>query len=53
VSRAVVASGACNEVRRRAEEHTKKAVASLEVVQMSPARSLLTGVAGALSARMT
>jgi geranylgeranyl pyrophosphate synthase len=51
VSRAVVESGACAEVRRRAQEHTKKAVAALEAVAMSPARSLLTGVAEALSAR--
>jgi octaprenyl-diphosphate synthase len=51
VSRAVVESGACAEVRRRAQEHTKKAVQALDGVAMSPARSLLTGVAEALSAR--
>jgi octaprenyl-diphosphate synthase len=51
VSRAVVESGACGEVRKRAQEHTKRAVLALEAVQMSPARSLLTGVAEALSAR--
>ncbi len=52
VSRAVVESGACSEVRKRAEGHTKKAVQALEGIAMSPARSLLTGVAEALSARM-
>ena len=51
VSRAVVESGACDEVRRRAHEHTKRAVAALDAVTKSPARSLLTGVAEALSAR--
>jgi octaprenyl-diphosphate synthase len=52
VSRAVVESGACAAVRRRAQDHTKKAVVALEAVAMSPARSLLTGVAEALSARV-
>ena len=52
VSRAVVESGACGEVRRRAYEHTKKAVAALDAVSSSPARALLTGVAEALAARV-
>ena len=51
VSRAVVESGACAEVRRRAQDHTKRAVSALDAVTMSPARSLLTGVAEALTAR--
>jgi len=38
-------------VRRRAQERTKKAALALDPVAMSPARSLLTGVAEALSAR--
>ena len=52
VSRAVVESGACSEARRRAHEHTKKAVLALDAVAMSPGRALLTGVAEALSARV-
>lgn len=51
VSASVVASGACDEVRRRAREHTARAVAALEAVAMSPARSLLTSVATELAAR--
>ena len=51
VSQSVVASGACTEVRRRAREHTGRAVAALEGVAMSPARSLLTSVASELAAR--
>jgi hypothetical protein len=41
VSRTVIESGACDEVRRRAREHTDRALRALEVVQRSPARSLL------------
>jgi octaprenyl-diphosphate synthase len=52
VSRAVVESGACAAVRLRAREHTKRAVSALDAVAMSPARSLLTGVAEALTARV-
>lgn len=51
VSQSVVASGACDEVRRRAREHTANAIAALETVAMSPARSLLTSVATELATR--
>jgi octaprenyl-diphosphate synthase len=51
VSQSVLTSGACDEVRRRAREHTSRAIAALEAVAMSPARSLLTSVASELAAR--
>jgi octaprenyl-diphosphate synthase len=51
LSQSVIASGACDEVRRRAREHTTRAVEALEVVTMTPARSLLTSVASELAAR--
>jgi octaprenyl-diphosphate synthase len=51
VSRVVAESGACDEVRRRAREHTARAVESLEAVANSPARSLLASVASELAAR--
>jgi octaprenyl-diphosphate synthase len=51
VSQAVIASGACDDVRRRAREHTTRAIDALEAVAMSPARSLLTSVASELAAR--
>jgi octaprenyl-diphosphate synthase len=51
VSRAVVASGACEEVRRRASDHTRSAVEALRAVQPGPARVLLESVAQQLAAR--
>jgi octaprenyl-diphosphate synthase len=51
LSQSVIASGACDEVRRRAREHTTRAIDALEIVTMSPARSLLTSVASELAAR--
>jgi octaprenyl-diphosphate synthase len=51
VSQRVVKSGTCDEVRRRAREHTARAVAALEGVAMSPARALLSSVASELAAR--
>jgi octaprenyl-diphosphate synthase len=51
VSQSVLDSGACDEVRRRAREHTARAIAALEAVAVSPARSLLTSVASELAAR--
>jgi len=51
VSRVVAQSGACDEVRRRAREHTARAIGALETVANSPARSLLASVAGELAAR--
>ncbi|MFZ5897364.1 MAG: polyprenyl synthetase family protein [Myxococcota bacterium] len=51
VSRAVVESGACDEVRRRAIECTRQAVAALVEVDPSPARSVLEHVASELASR--
>jgi octaprenyl-diphosphate synthase len=51
VSRAVVESGACEEVRRRASDHTRSAVEALHSVQPGPARVLLESVAKQLAAR--
>ncbi|HEX3775478.1 MAG TPA: polyprenyl synthetase family protein, partial [Polyangiaceae bacterium] len=51
VSRAVVESGACDEVRRRASEHTHAAVDALARVKPGPARVLLEAVAEQLAAR--
>jgi len=51
VSRAVVESGACEEVRRRASDHTRSAVEALSSVQPGPARILLESVAQQLAAR--
>ena len=51
VSRAVVESGACEEVRRRASDHTRSAVEALRSVQPGPARGLLESVARQLAAR--
>jgi octaprenyl-diphosphate synthase len=51
VSQSVIASGTCDEVRRRAREHTARAITALEAVATSPARSLLTSVATELAAR--
>lgn len=52
VSRAVVASGACDEVRRRATECTRLAIESLGLVAPSPARLVLEHVARELAARV-
>lgn len=49
--RAVVASGACELVRRRAEQETKTALEALRVLPESPARRLLTAVARHLVTR--
>jgi len=51
VSRTVVESGACEEVRRRARQFTERAVAALADVGPGPARSLLEEVAYQLSER--
>jgi octaprenyl-diphosphate synthase len=51
VSRAVIESGACEEVRRRASAHTRSAVDALKHVKPGPARVLLEGVAQQLAAR--
>jgi octaprenyl-diphosphate synthase len=51
VSRAVVESGACEEVRRRASAYTQRAVEDLSLVAAGPARVLLEHVAQELAAR--
>ncbi len=51
ISRAVMESGACNEVRRRASECTRRAIGALAGVSPSPARSVLENVAAELSRR--
>jgi octaprenyl-diphosphate synthase len=51
VSRSVVESGACDEVRRRARRFTERAVSALTDVAPGPARSLLEEVAFQLSER--
>lgn len=51
ISRAVVESGACDEVRLRARAHTQRAIAALEAVAKSPARLLLESVADELAER--
>lgn len=53
VSRAVVQSGACDEVRRSAVEHTSRAVAALAELPGSSARSWLEGVAHELARRVS
>lgn len=52
VSRRVVQSGSCQEVRRRAREHTRRALASLDQIGPSPAREVLRAVAQELTARV-
>lgn len=52
VSRAVMESGACDEVRRRAAECTTRAVDALVDVRPSPARAVLEHVARELAARV-
>ncbi len=51
VSSAVRSSGACDEVRRRAENFTAEALAALRGVAKTPARLLLEGVATGLVER--
>jgi octaprenyl-diphosphate synthase len=51
VSRIVVESGACDEVRRRAARFTAAAIEGLRTIQPSPARALLERVALELSTR--
>jgi len=51
VSRTVLESGACDEVRRRARRFTERAVSALTDVAPGPARSLLEEVAFQLSER--
>lgn len=51
VSRVVVECGACDEVRRRACDQTRRAVDELEVLVPGPARSLLESVAYQLAER--
>jgi octaprenyl-diphosphate synthase len=52
VSRAVVESGACDEVRRRATTCTRLAIEAIQGVAPSPARSVLEHVATELAARV-
>jgi octaprenyl-diphosphate synthase len=52
VSRAVVDSGACEEVRVRALEHTTRAVATLDGIPAGGARTLLEQVANDLARRL-
>lgn len=51
VSRAVIESGACDDVRKRASDHTRSAVEALSAVRPGPARILLESVAQQLAAR--
>ena len=52
VSRQVIESGACDEVRRRARSYADKARAALERIPVSPARQLLEIVALEMTARL-
>jgi octaprenyl-diphosphate synthase len=49
---AVHEAGACDEVRTRAREETRLAIASLDAVPPSPARDLLAAVASDLGSRL-
>jgi octaprenyl-diphosphate synthase len=51
VKQSVVASGACEKVRGRARDHTRRAVEALELIRPSAARQLLKDVAEQLAAR--
>jgi geranylgeranyl pyrophosphate synthase len=53
VSRAVVESGACEEVRRRARAYTTQAITELQAAPPGPARALLRAVAEELAARVS
>lgn len=48
---AVVGTGACDEVRKRAQRETRLAIQALEGIQPSPARSLLVAVAQQMAIR--
>lgn len=52
VSARVVASGACDEVRRRARQYTQRAIEALRPIHDSPARRMLEVVAHQLAARV-
>jgi octaprenyl-diphosphate synthase len=52
VSRKVVESGSCQQVRTRAREHTRRALAALDLVHASPARELLRAVAQDMTRRV-
>jgi octaprenyl-diphosphate synthase len=52
VSQVVIASGACEEVRRRAKDCTEKAVAELRTLPPTPARRLLEASAFQLAERV-
>jgi octaprenyl-diphosphate synthase len=49
----VLQSGSCDEVRRRAERVTETAVQALEALPHSPARTLLSVVAGEMTRRLS
>jgi octaprenyl-diphosphate synthase len=51
VSEAVIETGACDEVRRRAGQYTQTAVEALSSLSSGPARSLLENVASELARR--
>jgi octaprenyl-diphosphate synthase len=51
IQRQVLESGACDEVRRRALEQTRRALDALSIIDASPAKELLVQVAEQLSAR--
>ncbi|NLE87884.1 MAG: polyprenyl synthetase family protein [Myxococcales bacterium] len=53
ISRRVIESGACEEVRRRARQFTTKAIDALRPIEESPARRLLEVVAHQLAARVS
>ncbi len=52
VSRRVLESGSCDEVRRRARESTNRALASLDLIPASPAREMLRLVAQEMTKRV-
>jgi octaprenyl-diphosphate synthase len=52
VSREVLASGACEETRRRANHHTERAVAALRQIAPSPAAAVLEQAARELARRV-
>jgi geranylgeranyl pyrophosphate synthase len=51
VSQAVIETGACDEVRRRASKYTQTAVEALSSIVPGPARVLLENVAEELARR--
>lgn len=52
VSRRVLESGSCDEVRKRARDHTRRALSALDLVPASPARELLRLVAQEMTSRV-